>query len=295
MVGNENSGDKVGHPYYGNQHGPGRAIKTSKGKTPGCKQWSGKINKQFAKKVEFTNKTPQEIKDDVYKQMSELTEITGIQPEHYIVYTRDESSFGRYASLGETATWDSSNRYLGMADHATKEWIKNNIPIKYEENKKNLTEQVEKARSEGNYSYARDLQEKLDNLEERAGYEGKTYVGNGKRNPIIDHEFFHEMTIQRMHPKEKPDKVPTNVREMSTITSKLRDKLSNCSLDCRVFMQKVKVSHYGAERTSNAEIPWEEASAETYAYWKAGNEIPKSIETIFLSLESGDIYSEVFK
>ena len=282
-MGGTGSGDRVGHPFYGNQHGTGRA--TPKVKTPGIKQWSGKINKQFAKKIEIDPKTPKEIVDDIYSQMSELTEITGITPEKFDTYER-QFGMGRYTSLGETERPSKPER-LGMDREATKAFVKENSTIDYVKNSTLLEHQIEEARQRGDYGYASTLREKSDLLENKKGYVGKTYVGNGVRNPVIDHEFFHYMSIVRQHPEGHPPKATG-----ANWLFEAKERMTDCAIACQRFMKETKVSYYGATAVSNAEIPYEEGSAETYAYWKAGNEIPEDIEKVFLDMESGDIYGK---
>lgn len=253
--------------------GSGRYPAGSGENVSGAKQWSGKINKQYATVISV-DKAPLEIQHDLERQMSELEEVTGIVPHRVDCFTLDSS-----LAYGQT----SGNR-IGISERATKENIAKCAIINNEQDIKDCEQWVKEAHEEGRFTQERDMQEMLDHYKSKQGYTHTIYAGNGDRNPVIDHEFYHLMSQQIIFGDSKiPGDTKMEARDLRY------DKLKGQAANCKNFCKTEKFSHYGGEATSHAMISDEEASAEVYAYWKGGNKIPQNIESVFLQTERGEL------
>jgi len=289
-MGGYGSGDKVGHPFYGNQHGKDRAEKkigVPRGKpgAPGIKQWSGKVSHDFAKDVHFIRGTPKEIQEDIEWQLSELSEITGIKIEKVNTFSVNEK-IRLHKAFGTTVPHQS----IGIATHATNKWVQENATIATPEDVEKMKAWSQEARAKGDFTKVAEYDGKIQRAEKYgSGYKTIVFAGEGpnERNAAVDHEFFHYMAAERLY-KGLGGMAPTPGQRLGYGSNPTKQYMENLADKCRSFCKAKGFSYYGATSLSRAEISYEEASAETYSYWKSGNDVPKEIEEMFKVIEKGD-------
>ena len=207
---------------------------------------------------------PQEIRDDLKTQLSELTKKTGIT-----IHKLTGEKKGRYGSVAYDVY--KKRGVLAISEDATKgnTLLKSSI-----DSEKNYQTWLE------NNTDAEETQKQTvyNNLKK---YTHFSYPGNGSRNATIDHEFYHYLEAERAcnNINLKHEEFGKDDKEFLYRRKVFRD------LDdkCQTFCNERNFSYYGGYSGGIGE-----SSAETYSYWKSGNTIPKPIEELFIKMEDND-------
>jgi hypothetical protein len=215
----------------------------------------------FSTILKSTDTAPQEIIDDIKKQVPELLEKANIKL-NYVRIVPDRRNWNGGASTG----------FFEITETSTKEKLlyKTKIfPVVHEYKILDYSLQLKEAKSHWDKKErekCKDLQESIDFHKIVKNQLWYCYAGDGIRNPVIDHEFCHCLIFDR---------------EFKDI--KWTTFLGNHAKKCEEFCNKTKISSYCLVGGA-----WE-AMCEVYAFWKAGNKIPMELEYGFRRIEDGNL------
>jgi hypothetical protein len=264
--------------------GPERSISTAekRGKEYG-----------YARKVSFYQCKNVDQANEINTQLAELSDETELVLDRVYVYKgggkakeAPKNSLGYQQHRGEGDT-----SVIGLRDGCTAAYCRT-LGYDKAEQQSEYDRYLAKANAGGPSSdfYKQAADETFETL----GYESYTYMGNGVRNPVVDHEFAHAL-VSRAHvsrpSRENYDSGNIRVDEKGYPIYWLNDvtagKLNNLGDRCREFNIEKKISVYGSHNArTSLFIKSEEPLAETYAYWKAGGQVTPAIESGFKRLEA---------
>jgi hypothetical protein len=262
--------------------GPERSISTAekRGKEYG-----------YARKVSFYQCKNVDQANEINTQLAELSDETDLVLDRVYVYKgggkskeAPKNALGYQQHKGDTSV-------IGLRDGCTAAYCRT-LGYDKAEQQSGYDNYLAKANAGGPSSdfYRKAADETFDTL----GYESYTYMGNGVRNPVVDHEFAHALVSRAHISKPARDhydsgtiKTDENGNPMYWLNDVNAAKLINLGDRCREFNVERKISVYGSHNArTSLFIKSEEPLAETYAYWKAGGQVTPAIESGFKRLEA---------
>jgi hypothetical protein len=207
-----------------------------------------------------TEETPKAVVEDIHIQIPHLMETTNLSLET-IKFQNDmpDGVLGRAFAKFILLSNDIGKQHTKTSQKIDKDTIEDNIIKGNAE-----LHFIENSTRQSNIKRKNELIHNIGFWENKISYNSFTYEGDN-RNQILDHEFYHCLWYER------------------NTTGEWSRYLHNHDEECRKFCRDTKISFYGAEYYVG------EPSAETYAYWKDGNRIPRKLEHNFRRIEEGKI------
>ena len=244
----------------------------------------------YAKKVSFYQCTDVDQANEINAQMAELSDETGLVVDRVYVYKKVGFSGHNKEAPKNSAGYHQgrgTESVIGIQDKQTAKYCFEEMPYKPGENTESgkwFIAKSEEYRTQGDVKTA-DLYKRLgeDSLRHE-GYSAHTVIGNGARNPTVDHEFAHALVHRAVMSSPYAGSSPDRMKEKFLNPSAV-DRLNKFGSRCREQAKITKFSVYGAEGQSMGYVYENEPIAETYAYWKAGGYLPEDIVRGLVRLE----------